>query len=236
MSEAWSRDEHLVVLNAYLNDGVGSNDPEARELANQLDRSEGSITSRLANYRSLDSDGPEGLSGISQLGREVWNEFHEDKVRLAREAAVAKERLAIGADEDDVVRTSTGTSVTVVRQGQSRFRERVRERYGGECLLCGVDDPSLLEAAHVVSWEAAGEDRGDPANGLLLCGTHHRAFDEHIFTISEDYTLELDPAFETDSRFLERTIVSRDGERIDFGGTPPDSEYLGQRNGNQRLW
>jgi hypothetical protein len=236
MGQGWSRDEHLIVLNAYLNEGISSNDPEAQDLANQLGRSEGSITSRLANYRHLDSEGTGGLSGISTDGREIWKEYHEDRDRLAQESAVAKERLSIGADENDVVKTSTGTSVTIVRRGQSEFRERVRDRYEDECLLCDIDDPALLQAAHIVGWGTGEEGRGDPANGLLLCCTHHRAFDEHIFTITGDYTLAVDPSFETDSKFLKRTIVSSDGEQLDFEEAPPDHEYLDRRNRNQIPW
>jgi predicted restriction endonuclease len=46
----------------------------------------------------------------------------------------------------------------------------------------------LLDAAHIRSVKEHGSD--DPRNGLVLCATHHRAFDAGFFAVSPDYELD----------------------------------------------
>jgi predicted restriction endonuclease len=57
-------------------------------------------------------------------------------------------------------------------------------RYGPECAVCGIALPEVLETAHVRPKEHDGSD--DPRNGLVLCATHHRAFDAGLFAIEPD--------------------------------------------------
>ncbi|HET6520055.1 MAG TPA: HNH endonuclease signature motif containing protein [Geminicoccaceae bacterium] len=47
--------------------------------------------------------------------------------------------------------------------------------------MCGVGAAELLDAAHLRAKEARETD--DPRNGLVLCATHHRAFDAGLFGI-----------------------------------------------------
>jgi predicted restriction endonuclease len=49
----------------------------------------------------------------------------------------------------------------------------------------------LLDAAHVRAYRDKGSD--DPRNGLVLCATHHRAFDKKLFAIDPS-TLQLPTA------------------------------------------
>jgi hypothetical protein len=70
------------------------------------------------------------------------------------------------------------------RAGQQRFKFLVMRRYGPECAVCGIALPEVLETAHVRPKEHDGSD--DPRNGLVLCATHHRAFDAGLFAIEPD--------------------------------------------------
>ena len=67
------------------------------------------------------------------------------------------------------------------RQGQQRFKFRVFQRYGQQCAVCGMSIPDVLDAAHIRPKNKRGSD--DPRNGLVLCATHHRAFDAGLFSI-----------------------------------------------------
>jgi hypothetical protein len=66
-----------------------------------------------------------------------------------------------------------------VRPGQARFQFEVFRRYGGQCAVCGVSIKELLDAAHLRGKRDRGCD--DPRNGLVLCATHHRAFNCGFF-------------------------------------------------------
>jgi hypothetical protein len=68
-----------------------------------------------------------------------------------------------------------------VRPGQARFQFEVFRRYGCQCAVCGVTAKELLDAAHIRGKQDRGSD--DPRNGLVLCATHHRAFDRGLFVI-----------------------------------------------------
>jgi putative restriction endonuclease len=67
------------------------------------------------------------------------------------------------------------------RPNQQRFKFDVLARYGAACAVCDLDVPEVLDAVHIVDKGKLGTD--DPANGLVLCATHHRAFDRGLFCI-----------------------------------------------------
>jgi len=75
-----------------------------------------------------------------------------------------------------------------VHFGKQRFRFEVFKRYGPQCAVCGVDDPELLDAVHIIPESVNGTD--DPHNGIVLCTLHHRAFDLGHFKI-HPYSLEI---------------------------------------------
>ena len=70
---------------------------------------------------------------------------------------------------------------TKVRTGQQRFKLQVFRYYGACCAVCNVVVADLLDAAHIRPKRDQGSD--DPRNGLVLCATHHRAFDAGLFGV-----------------------------------------------------
>ena len=80
------------------------------------------------------------------------------------------------------------TGTYKVRPNQKAFSMAARKFYGTVCAFCGIDVPLLLDAAHIIPDEKDGPN--DPRNSLILCATHHRAFDEGLVFIHPE-TLEL---------------------------------------------
>jgi hypothetical protein len=72
----------------------------------------------------------------------------------------------------------------LARPGQQRFKFRVLKRYGPYCVVCGLNNAELLDAAHLRPKSESGSD--DPRNGLVFCPTHHRAFDMRLFAIEPE--------------------------------------------------
>jgi putative restriction endonuclease len=73
--------------------------------------------------------------------------------------------------------------ISKARKRSAAFKFAVFDRYRpAECCVCGIQVTELLDAAHIVGVEHDGTD--DPRNGLILCATHHRAFDANMFAIS----------------------------------------------------
>ena len=65
---------------------------------------------------------------------------------------------------------------------------------------------------------------------LLLSKTHHAAFDRGLFTIDQDYRLQVNPLFETESDLLQRTIIDRAGERVSVRDGTLNVEYAARHN------
>ena len=75
--------------------------------------------------------------------------------------------------------------VKVRGTAQMVFRSALLGAYGSRCAFCGLTFPQALEAAHIIPWsKATPAQRLDPRNGLLLCSTHHRLFDDALITLS----------------------------------------------------
>jgi len=110
------------------------------------------------------------------------------------------------------------------------FRATVLARYDEKCPVSGVDHPGLLDVAHVLSWSEFPEYRADVSNVLPLSKTHHAAFDRELFTIDQKYRLQVNPAFETESELLQRTIINRAGERMSLPDGSVDREYVNRHN------
>ena len=80
------------------------------------------------------------------------------------------------------------TATHKVRSNQKAFSIAARRYYGTVCAFCQISVPILLDAAHIIPDEKNGPN--DPRNALILCATHHRAFDEGIvFIRPEDLAL-----------------------------------------------
>ena len=110
------------------------------------------------------------------------------------------------------------------------FRVTVLSRYEQTCPVSGVDHPGLLDVTHVLSWSEYPAYRADLGNVLPLSKTHHAAFDRELFTIDREYRLCVNPAFETESDLLQRTILDQDGERVALPEERMNPDYLARHN------
>jgi hypothetical protein len=63
----------------------------------------------------------------------------------------------------------------LARPNQQRFKFDVIARYGAVCAVCDIAAPEVLDAIHLAEKSQQGSDHAE--NGLVLCATHHRAFD-----------------------------------------------------------
>lgn len=233
----------MVAMNLYCTMEFGqfhARNPVIVEVAGKLDRSPSSLAMKLCNFASLDpfhaARGVSGLSGASQLDREVWQEFHHDweksafesEVLLAKTKGVSLEK-EIGLDESALPKTGRERERVVrVRVNQHFFRASILAAYEGACCVTGLDAPELLVASHVVPWSKSPDARVNPRNGLCLNALHDRAFDRGLITVSEDFRVLLSP------RLHELAPSPSAGWLLSFGSAPirlpqrfkPEPEFL----------
>jgi hypothetical protein len=100
------------------------------------------------------------------------------------------------------------------RRGQQAFRDRLRTRYGDQCVISGSKVLHVLEAAHIAPYR--GDKDNHPENGLLLRADLHTLFDLDLIGI-EPSTLAVyfNPEFDSEE-YMElrgRVLHFPDGAR-----------------------
>ena len=131
---------------------------------------------------------------------------------------------------DDAMTADMYETTVHARAVDPEFRVAVLSQYDRMCPVSGVDHPGLLDVAHVLSWSEYPEHRADLRNVLPLSKTHHAAFDRELFTIDQEYRIQVDPDFETQSNVLRRTILDQEGEQIAVPKESLSPEYVAQHN------
>ena len=141
--------------------------------------------------------------------------------RAAGEVVVTVGAMAGPIDEpepvlpsDPIARDYTMREVRV-RLHQRRFRNHVLPAYRYQCTVCRLRERRLLDAAHIA---ADAEPEGAPliSNGLSLCSIHHRAFDQNLVGISEDYRVHISEQLleDQDGPMLEVLKVAQGAEIV----------------------
>jgi hypothetical protein len=206
--------------------------PQIVELAQLIGRTPSSLAMKLVNFASLDpsirDSGRHGLGNASALDKAVWDEFHADWERLVVECQQIRNGLTHekgrGADllqesnSDFSLADFTGeTRRAMVEQRvkQSFFRRAVLASYRGRCCISGVSDARLLVASHIVPWRDDKANRLNPSNGLCLSAIHDKAFDNYLFSLTDDARVLLSNRLkDTKDAFLKEVFWSIEDRSI----------------------
>lgn len=230
----WTNEQLKLAFHFYCQTPFGklhSRNPQIIELAGLIGRTPDALAMKLVNFASLDpsitQSGRKGLSGASARDREVWNEFHADWERLAVECEQLREYL-LGEhgqtpqvrDDDFVLDDYSGeTRQAIVQQRikQDFFRRAVLASYRGRCCVSGVSDSRFLVASHIVPWRQDKANRLNPCNGLCLSSIHDKAFDKHLFSLTDDHRIVLSAQLKASKDvFLREVFWSIDGRSIEI--------------------
>lgn len=97
--------------------------------------------------------------------------------------------------EEDVARLPAERQrlVTVVSRlsRKANFRQQVLNAYGNRCAITRTQ-LRLVDAAHILPVGAPGSV-DDVINGLALTPTYHRAYDNGLIYLDENYTMQINP-------------------------------------------
>jgi putative restriction endonuclease len=93
------------------------------------------------------------------------------------------------SEPDRVLQRAYAERVVSQRLHQPMFSRRVIKAYQGQCALCRLRVPELLQAAHIKE----DSDGGEPVvpNGIAMCAIHHLAFDRFVLGVRPDYVVEV---------------------------------------------
>ena len=240
----WTRDELIIAMNLYCKLPFGQLDrhtPIIIEVAQKLERTPSSLSMKLCNLASLDpvlqARGIQGLRGVSNADRSIWQEFYTNWEELGVKSEELFQELFDNAIHEEyqlprqrksqnarVIKipkiqptgdTESEASVKV-RVGQSFFRQTIMGNYHSRCCITGNPIPQLLIASHILPWGDYPEHRLDPHNGLCLARTQDAAFDGGMITFDEDYRLVLSSYLKSflPQNILEHNFVAYQGEQM----------------------
>jgi predicted restriction endonuclease len=241
---SWSRNELILALYLYCKVPFArtkANNPEVIRLATLLGRTPSSVARKLGNFGAFDpllaKEGISGLTHVSRMDREIWNEFYgrwdtlvEESQRLLR--TLPAEMFSLELEEMPIISRPDGPTerpaTVLTRLCQSFFRKAILSSYESTCCICGIDLPPLLVASHIVPWSANTESRSDPENGLCLCALHDRAFDRGLISLKASLEIIVSSSVKSSkSKFAKYTLQNFQDKRIILPRRfHPKPEYL----------
>ncbi|MBP9954314.1 MAG: HNH endonuclease [Ottowia sp.] len=216
----WTEEQTKLAFHFYCQTPFGQlhgRNPKVVALAGLIERTPDALAMKCCNIASLDpamrGRGVSGLGNASAMDRRVWDEFHADWDTLALECEAMLESLRVKdaqppvdsdlADElADVPQDffgETRRAFVNMRVRQAFFRRAVLSGYRNRCCISGVSDPRLLVASHIVPWRDDPTIRLHPGNGLCLSALHDKAFEHHLFSLTDDHRVVLSRALENAS-------------------------------------
>jgi putative restriction endonuclease len=206
----WTKDQTIVAFNLYCKipfNRVTSTHPEIVKIAKIIGRSTNSVKMKIGNFGSFDPElkkrGIVGLSNVSKLDKEVWDEFNSNWEKLAYESEVLiakfkNKKIDEYIKEFDFEKYSIGKvkeSIVKIRLKQNFFRQTILSAYNNCCCITGINIKALLIASHIIPWSEDEKLRLNPHNGLCLNVIHDKAYDKYLISITPDYEIKISKKF-----------------------------------------
>lgn len=140
---------------------------------------------------------------FARMEMEFRNSFPRAAAKIAELAGGAyltpqTAQLDCGAEQKSYVPTAADARELVLRQirarrGQQDFRDKLRKRYGDQCMISGCTTLHVIEAAHISPYRGPADNH--PENGLLLRSDLHTLFDLDLIGIDPDsFKIRLHPS------------------------------------------
>jgi predicted restriction endonuclease len=73
-------------------------------------------------------------------------------------------------------------------------------------------------ASHIIPWSADNQNRLNPRNGLCLSALHDKAFDQGLFTLTDDFKVQVSQGLNSTkgNRFADDWLLGLDGRPIEL--------------------
>lgn len=240
----WTREQTLLAFKLYCEMPFGQIDSRNKKiiaLSEMIGRTPSAVAMKCLNIASLDpkirESGRAGLGNASSLDKKIWQEAHanwgavisecEELLSYLHREKRLSEPEVLPEDERDFTGEVRAALVNQ-RIGQAFFRRAVLSSYGGRCCISGVSDSRFLIASHIVAWSDDANIRLHPANGLCLSAIHDKAFDTHLFALTDDYRVVLSKSLrDTKDEFLRQVFWSAEGRPISLPEKfVPDARFV----------
>ena len=119
-------------------------------------------------------------SGVYALNHSAVDVTSEDIPLDVLENASVQENLQLVE-----LQTTTEIGTSRLRRGMQALRAANLRNYQNLCVLCDIDDDSLLVTSHVARWADRPEARGYLSNVICMCRMHDTLFENGYFAFSD---------------------------------------------------
>ncbi len=120
------------------------------------------------------------------------------------------------------VEFSTKNIVSKTRKGQDAFSKNVLKNFKNKCAVCRISQTNLLQGAHIIQIKDKAK-AGLIKNGICLCMTCHKLFDDGYFSFNDEYRIIVSKHKEIDP-ILKKII--QENRKIGQCLVMPSSEFL----------
>ena len=136
------------------------------------------------------------------------------------------------ADEDFSVDDTKAFAAS--RPWQGAWSRKVKDAYGYQCAICGLNSPKFLVGSHIIPVRDRDymSIRKDPSNGICLCVIHDKAFDAGYITITNESIIKLSESAKEDSVLWNYLIPFNGGSVKKPIKYIPKGEYLEYHQNN----
>ena len=203
MRNNWTREETIIAINVYCKiafKSISKTNPTISKYANLLGRTPSALNMKIGNIGRLDPTLKEqnivGLSHGSKTEEEVWNEFYNNPEKLSYESEILIAQLmhksleqSANIDLNNLPQGKERIIEVKQRVNQSFFRSCILSSYNFQCCISGISNPVLLDASQIVEWSKDEKNRLNPTNGLCMNSLFHKAYDNHLITITPDFKI-----------------------------------------------
>ncbi|HEN9508485.1 HNH endonuclease [Acinetobacter baumannii] len=210
----WSREQTILALFWYYQLPFGklhARNPLIIKWAELIKRNSNALAMKLVNLASLDpiiiASGRRGMGNTSALDKEVWEYYSNRLEQLTLDAETLLNNLRKASESliydqySQLEELNTNNDyygeerevITRQRIRQNFFRSTILSNFEERCCICGLAEPRLLVASHIVGWADAPDKRLSPHNGLSLSPLYDRAFDQHLLTLNTKLEVMISP-------------------------------------------
>ncbi|MGO8698396.1 MAG: HNH endonuclease [Limisphaerales bacterium] len=171
------------------------------------------------------------------MDRAIWHEFNSDWAKLVIEAdGIRRRTIGQSISHDPAVPIEVDGPTEREAMGKQRiyqsfFRASVLSGYNRKCCIYGLPHPEILIASHIIPWSVGNDSRVNPQNGLCLCASHDRAFEEEMIGIGTDFAILLCDRVKASQDLASHLLFhSYEGKRISLPDRfAPRPEFLSWR-------
>jgi putative restriction endonuclease len=157
-----------------------------------------------------------------------------------RVALYALVDLPVPADEQIPLDANYKSPAEALKQGrEARFRLNIVAAYNYTCALTGyrlttITAGSIVDAAHIHPFSSSRNN--DPRNGLALCKNAHWAFDNGLWTLTDDYRVVVAVGRFTEDSPDQKALMQYHGQPIRIPSDPriqPDPIHIAWHRKNR---